>query len=76
MREVVLTVRSDELEEVLDRLLPLLPQGVHETPAPGGAVTLAAFGPGPPLAELEAAAGAALLGRRRARRPTIPPSAA
>ena len=50
MREVVLTVRADDLEEVLDRLLPLLPQGVHEAPAPGGAVALSAFGPGPPLA--------------------------
>ena len=72
MREVVLTVRSDELEEVLDRLLPLLPQGVHETPAPGGAVTLAAFGPGPPLAELEAAAGAALLGAQEGEAPDDP----
>ena len=62
MREVVLTVRADDLEEVLDRLLPLLPQGVHEAPAPGGAVALAAFGPGPPRAELEEAAGSALLG--------------
>ena len=64
MREVVLTVRPDDVEEVLDRILPLLPQGVHETPAPGGTVALAAFGTRP-------AAGRARGGGRRgpARRP-------
>ena len=72
MREVVLTVRSDELETVLDRLLPLVPQGVHETPAPDGAIALAVVGPGPPLAELEAAAGAALLGTREGKAPDDP----
>jgi ribosomal protein L11 methyltransferase len=72
MREVVLTVRADELEEVLDRLLPLLPQGVHETPAPAGAVALVAFGPGPSLPELEAAAGDALLGAGEAVAPDDP----
>ena len=72
MREVVLTVRADDLEEVLDRLLPLLPQGVHETPAPGGAVALSAFGPGPPPAELEAAAGGALLGAAEGEAPDDP----
>ncbi len=72
MREVVLTVRADGLEEVLDRLLPLLPQGVHETPAPGDAIALAAFGPGPPLAELEAAAGGALLGAEEGMAPDDP----
>jgi ribosomal protein L11 methyltransferase len=72
MREVVLTVRPEELEEVLDRLLPLLPQGVHETPAPGRAVALSVFGPCPPLAELEAAAGAALLGAREGEAPEDP----
>jgi ribosomal protein L11 methyltransferase len=72
MREVVLTVRSDGLEEVLDRLLPLLPQGVHELAAPDGTVTLTAFGPGPPLAELEAAAGGDLLGAREGEAPEDP----
>jgi len=72
MREVVLTVRPDDLEEVLDRLLPLLPQGVHETPGPDGALALTAFGDGPPLAELEAAAGGALLGAAEGEAPDDP----
>src|SRR3712207_8283913 len=46
MREVVLTVRADGLEDVLDGLLPLLPQGVHEAPASGGTLVLAAYVPG------------------------------
>ena len=70
--EVRLIVRSDELEEVLDRILPLLPQGVHEMPAHGGTVALAAFGPGLPLAELEAAAGAALLAAEEGEAPDDP----
>ena len=72
MRHVALTVRADALEGVLDRLLPLLVQGVHEAPAPGGAVELAAYGPGPPLAELEAAAGEALLGAVEGEAPDDP----
>jgi ribosomal protein L11 methyltransferase len=62
MREVVLRIRAGDLEEVLDRLLPLLPQGVYDSPAPDGAIALAAYGDGPPLAELEAAAGESLIG--------------
>ena len=72
MRHVALTIRADDLEDVLDRLLVLLPQGVHEAPAPGGALTLAAYGPGPPLPELEAAAGAALLGAQEGEAPDDP----
>src|SRR5215217_7419483 len=72
MLQVVLTVRAEALEAVLDRLLPLLVQGVHEAPAPGGAVELAAYGPGPPLAELEAAAGDALLGAVEGEAPDDP----
>src|SRR5215213_9975098 len=72
MRRVALTVRADALEEVLDRLLPLLPQGVHEAPAAGDAIELAVFGPGPALAELEAAAGPALLGAVESEAPDDP----
>jgi ribosomal protein L11 methyltransferase len=72
MRQVALTVRADALEAVLDRLLPLLPQGVHETPAAAGGVRLAAYGPGPPLAALEAAAGDALLGAEEGEAPDAP----
>ena len=61
MRQVALTVRGDALEAVLDRLLPLVPQGVHEAPAVDGAVALAVYGPGPSLEELKAAGGDALL---------------
>ncbi len=72
MRQVALTVRADALEEVLDRLLPLLPQGVHEAPAAGDSIELAVYGPGPSLLELEAAAGAALLGSMEGEAPDDP----
>jgi len=72
MRQVALTVRADALEEVLDRLLPLLPQGVHEAPPVGDAIELAVYGPGPPLAELEAAAADALLGAAEGEAPDDP----
>ncbi len=32
MREVVLRVPAHALDEILDRLLPLVPDGVRETP--------------------------------------------
>jgi ribosomal protein L11 methyltransferase len=61
MRRIALTVRAEAVEEVLDGLLPLLPQGVHPTEV-GEGVELAAYGDDlPPRAELEALAGAALL---------------
>lgn len=72
MRQVVLTVRADALEDVLDGLLPLLPQGVHEAPAPDGAVLLRVYGPGPALAELEAAAGDALVRAEEGEAPDDP----
>jgi ribosomal protein L11 methyltransferase len=72
MRQVSLTVRRDALEAVLDRLLPILPQGVHEWPPDGTAIELVAYGPGPPLAELEAAAGDALLGSSEGEAPDDP----
>jgi ribosomal protein L11 methyltransferase len=63
MQRIALTVRADAVEEVLDGLLELLPAGVHPAELGEGAVELAAYGDGlPPLAELEALAGDALLG--------------
>jgi ribosomal protein L11 methyltransferase len=64
MRRLAFTIREDALEDVLDALLPLLPQGVHSAPAAGGTLELAVYAPGgegPPLAELEAAIGPSLL---------------
>ena len=43
MRRIALTVRADAVEDVLDRLLPLLPQGVHPADVDDG-VELAIFG--------------------------------
>ncbi len=64
MRRVVLRVRADALEDVLDALLPRLPDGVHERAAAPGAVELLAHalsGPLPPREELVALAGPGLL---------------
>jgi ribosomal protein L11 methyltransferase len=61
---VVLTVRDEAVEDVLDVLLPLLPQGVHPMPAGDDATELAIFGPEdrlPADAVLRDAAGDALL---------------
>ena len=67
MRHVALTIREADLDEVLDRLLPIVPQGVHRAPPVDGRLELGVYGDAPPRAELEAAAGAALLARRRGR---------
>jgi ribosomal protein L11 methyltransferase len=61
MRKVALTISAGDADEVLDRLLPLVPQGVHDRPAGDGRLELAVYGDGPPLAELETAVGAALI---------------
>jgi ribosomal protein L11 methyltransferase len=62
MQRIAVTVRAEALEEVLDELMLVLPDGVHPTEL-GDAVELAAYGAAlPPLAELEALAGDALLG--------------
>jgi ribosomal protein L11 methyltransferase len=61
MQRIALTVRADAVEEVLDGLLPLLPQGVHPTELADG-VELAIYGDElPERHELEALAGDALL---------------
>jgi ribosomal protein L11 methyltransferase len=62
MQRIALTVRADVVEEVLDGLLPLVPQGVHPTGL-GEAIELAMYGDDlPSQAELEAVAGEALVG--------------
>jgi ribosomal protein L11 methyltransferase len=61
MRHVALTIRADDLEAVLDRLLPIVPQGVHPHEVVDDHVGLDVYGDAPGRAELEAAAGDALL---------------
>lgn len=64
MRRVALTLRADAVEAVLDRLMPLLPQGVYERTLDPERTEVAFFGDGlPAAAELDALAGDALLGR-------------
>ena len=61
MRHVALTIRAGDLDEVLDRLLPITPQGVHPHELGDDRVELSVYGDAPGRAELESAAGAALL---------------
>jgi ribosomal protein L11 methyltransferase len=61
MRKVTLTIGAADLEEVLDRLLPLVPQGVHDLPTGDERLELIVYGAAPPRAELEAAVGPALI---------------
>ena len=61
MRKVGLTIGAGDLDEVLDRLLPLVPQGVHDLPAGEDRLELAVYGGAPSRAELESAVGAALI---------------
>ena len=64
VRRVSLTLRADAVEEVLDVLLPRLPQGVYERALDTERTEVAFYGEGAPAgAELDALAGAALLGR-------------
>src|SRR3954447_12804113 len=63
MRRVALTLRADAVEDVLDILMPLLPQGVYERPLEGGRAEVAFYGDTPPGDELDALAGDALLAR-------------
>ena len=64
MRRVALTLRADAVEEVLDRLMPLLPQGVYERTLDPERTEVSFFGDGlAAAAELDALAGAALLDR-------------
>jgi ribosomal protein L11 methyltransferase len=75
MLRIAVTVRADAVEEVLDGLLPLLPQGVHPAEVVGGAVELAVYGARealPALHEIEALVGAALLGSEEQEAPDDP----
>ena len=61
MRHVALTIRTEDLNQVLDRLLPITPQGVHSHELDDDRLELSVYGDAPGRAELESAAGAALL---------------
>jgi ribosomal protein L11 methyltransferase len=60
MRKLTFTIAAGDLDGVLDRLLPLVPQGVHDLPLGGDELELAIYGDAPPRAEIEAAAGVAV----------------
>jgi ribosomal protein L11 methyltransferase len=63
VRRISFRLPSDEKEEILDALMPLLPAGVREEPADDGHVLLTSTGATPPArAVLEAAAGVSLSG--------------
>ena len=65
MRRVALTLRADAVEEVLDVLMPLLPQGVYERPLDPERAEVSFFGDGLlASAQLAALAGDALLGHK------------
>ena len=58
MREVVLRVPADAVEDVLDRLLPVLPDGVREVPR-GRMVELKMRGESlPSIDEVDSSSGA------------------
>jgi hypothetical protein len=70
MRRVALTLRADAVEDVLDVLMPLLPQGVYEQELEGGRAEVAFYVEGVPTGvELEALVGGALLGQPGGRPP-------
>jgi ribosomal protein L11 methyltransferase len=56
MREIVVRARLRDLDEVLDRVLPIVPGGAHQAPAGEGEVELRMRGPElPPVAEIASA---------------------
>jgi ribosomal protein L11 methyltransferase len=53
MREVIVRFPTHALDDVLDRILPIVPDGVREAPAPRGQVELRMVGPHlPPLRDI------------------------
>jgi ribosomal protein L11 methyltransferase len=52
VRRLELTVRAGAFDDVLDVLLPLLPQGVHRSAGPAGTIRLAIYGDTPALPDL------------------------
>jgi ribosomal protein L11 methyltransferase len=63
MRRVALTVRADAVEDVLDALMPLLPQGVYQRELDDERAEVAFYGDAPGGDALDALAGDALLAR-------------
>jgi ribosomal protein L11 methyltransferase len=64
VRRVALTLRTDAVEDVLDLLMPLLPQGVYERALDAERTEVAFYGDAlPPGDELDAMSGRALLAR-------------
>jgi ribosomal protein L11 methyltransferase len=64
MRRIAMRVRTEALEDVMDEIVPLVPQGVHERELGDGASEVAFYGAAgtlPDRAALEGAVGAALL---------------
>jgi ribosomal protein L11 methyltransferase len=61
MRRLVLTIRAEAFDDVLDVVLPLIPQGVHRSAGPGGTLRLAVYGSTPPVEQLQRAIGEALI---------------
>lgn len=53
MREVIVRFPAHDLDDVLDRVLPIVPDGVREAPAPRGQIELRMAGPHlPPLRDI------------------------
>ena len=76
MRHVALTIREADLDEVLDRLLPIVPQGVHQHPPVDGRLELGVYGDAPAARGAGGGGGRGAAGRpRRPRPPTTPTSA-
>jgi ribosomal protein L11 methyltransferase len=63
MRRVALTLRAEAVEDVLDVLLPLVPQGVYERALDGGRAEVAFYGDALTGEQLDALAGDALVAR-------------
>ena len=61
MKRLVLTIRAEAFDDVLDTLLPLIPQGVHRSAGAAGTLQLAIYGPTPPVAQLAQQLGDALV---------------
>jgi ribosomal protein L11 methyltransferase len=72
VRRVALTLRADAVEDVLDLLLPLLPEGVYERPLEDGRAEVAYYGDVPSGDEVDALAGEALLAREEEEVPDGP----
>jgi ribosomal protein L11 methyltransferase len=61
VKRLLLTIRADAFDDVLDTLLPLIPQGVHRSSGKAGTLQLAVYGPTPPVEQLARQLGDALV---------------